>query len=273
MNSHVHNKPAMNKRLFPALRGLVSILVERETIPRVHDEDDMRCLRFSNGVMQSAMRLADPYALDLGYTRAMMGFLLLNPAPHHVLVVGLGGGSLPKFCHRELPDTCITALEINPDVIALRDRFLIPPDDARFRVIQADAGEYLARNEVEADVILLDGYDDDGLPEGLCSTAFYSHCRRALGTGGVLVANLWGGEPNRAVYLGRLREVFEDRVWWCRPHESSSLVVLAVADPEFSPHWTKLSEAALSLDRRYRLDLLPMVNDWRRRPDPDHDGG
>ena len=62
----------------------------------------------------------------VSYTRAMMAFLLFNPEPRHVLMIGLGGGSLAKYCHRKLPATRITVLELDHDVIALRAKFGIP---------------------------------------------------------------------------------------------------------------------------------------------------
>lgn len=259
----------MTKRILPALRDLVKILVDRPVTPRVHDEDDTRCLRFNDGVVQSTMRKDDPFALDLGYTRAMMGFLLINPAPRHILIVGLGGGSLPKYCYREFPHARITTLEINPEVIALRDQFLIPPDDERFRIVQADGSEYLARDDLQTDVILLDGYDAAGLPEGLSSEAFYSHCRQALGAEGILVANIWGGEPDRTLYIDRLNSVFNGRVWWSKPRDSSGLIVYAVKNENFYPQWSRLMASARALDARYRLELVHVVNDMRARPDPD----
>src|SRR5690606_15673673 len=91
-----------------------------------------------SAAVQSSMSLLNPYALEFEYTRLMMGFLLFDPDPAHMLMIGLGGGSLPKFCHRYLPQTSIDVVEIDPDVIALRDAFHVPPDDARFRVIAAD---------------------------------------------------------------------------------------------------------------------------------------
>jgi hypothetical protein len=39
------------------------------------------------------MRLKEPYALDLEYTRAMMGFLLFRREPSDIALIGLGGGS------------------------------------------------------------------------------------------------------------------------------------------------------------------------------------
>jgi spermidine synthase len=259
----------MAKRSLHSLRQLVRILVDSPDTPRVDDAGGVRSLRFGNGVVQSAMRLAEPFELDLSYTRAMMGFLLFNPAPSDILVVGLGGGSLSKYCHRQFPQARITTLDIDPEVIALRDRFLVPPDDERFRVVQADACGYLARGDIETDVILLDGYDAAGLPECLCSESFYSDCRTALGAQGVLVVNLWGGEPRRMLFVDRLRAVFEGRVWWSRPRDSGSLIVFAAKSAHYYPHWSRLAATAQSLDARYRLDLLQVVKDMRRRPDPE----
>jgi spermidine synthase len=68
----------------------------------------------------------------------MMAFLLFNPRPRRILILGLGGGSLAKFCYRHLPSATITAVEIDPHVMALREEFRVPADDERFRVLQGD---------------------------------------------------------------------------------------------------------------------------------------
>jgi spermidine synthase len=262
----------MTERLLPNLRGFVRLLADGEDRPRVDEHAGIRCLRFNDGVVQSSMRVDDPCALDLGYTRAMMGFLLFNSTPAHILMVGLGGGSLQKFCHRALPLARLTTLEIDPAVIALRDRFLIPADSERFQVILADAGAWLANDNndnTRADVILVDGYSAHGLPENLCSPAFYDDCRHALSARGVLVCNLWGDAPARAAYIERLKTTFDGRVWWSRARDSHGLIVFAVNDANFYPRWAQLLSQARTLDGRYRLDLAAVVSDLRNRPDPD----
>lgn len=259
----------MAKRILPALRDFVKILVDRPILPSVHDEEDVRCLRFNSGVVQSTMRVSAPFELDLSYTRTMMGFLLFNSEPQHILIVGLGGGSLSKYCYREFPQTRITSVEINADVIALRDEFLIPADNERFQIVQADACEYLTRNDVQADIILLDGYDAEGLPNCLCSESFYTHCRQALSDQGVLVVNIWGGESNRGMYITRLNAIFDGRVWWSKPPDSQGLIVFAVKDQHFYPHWSQLILRAQGIWDRYQLDLAHVVNHMRERPDPD----
>ena len=80
----------------------------------------------------------------LAYTRKMMAFLMFNSQPRRILQLGLGGGSLAKFCYRYLPDASITVVEIDSDVLALRDEFQVPADDARFRVVQGNGVEYVA---------------------------------------------------------------------------------------------------------------------------------
>jgi len=103
-----------------------------------------------------------PDELELDYTKIMMGFLLLNHRPRHIAMIGLGGGSLAKFCYRNLPDTRITVLEINPHVIALRQEFLVPDDNERFQVIEADGADFVRDADPEFDVLLVDGYDPQG---------------------------------------------------------------------------------------------------------------
>lgn len=100
-----------------------------------------RALCFTRAFIQSGMRFSDPYALQFAYTRKMMGFLLFRHEPREILMLGLGGGSLAKYCHRHLPAARITAVKIDPDVIAFRDQLAVPPNDSRFSVVQRAAAQ------------------------------------------------------------------------------------------------------------------------------------
>ena len=192
----------------PAASAPPASIPDSESRPFVRDVGDRRSLHFSEQVIQSSMSLLNPDALELEYTRMMMGFLLFNPEPDRIVMVGLGGGSLAKFCHRHLPRSQVEALEINPAVIALRGDFMVPPDDERFRVIACDAAEFLGGASDHADVILLDGFGDQGMPDALCSEAFYADCLRALRDDGLLVINFHVNHPLYHEYLARVRESF-----------------------------------------------------------------
>src|SRR5678816_1024850 len=77
-----------------------------------------RRMHFTNGATQSAMLFSDPDALISQYTRKMMAFLLFNPNPRRIVMIGLGGGSLAKFCYRHLSRSQITVVEINEDAVS-----------------------------------------------------------------------------------------------------------------------------------------------------------
>jgi spermidine synthase len=70
--------------------------------PFILDCGSRRFLHLDLNAIQSAMQINDPNRLSLAYTRKMMAFLLFKPAPARILLLGLGGGSLAKFCHQRL---------------------------------------------------------------------------------------------------------------------------------------------------------------------------
>jgi spermidine synthase len=130
-------------------------------------------------------------------------------------MIGLGGGSLVKFCNRHLPSTQVTVVEIDANVIALRAHFQIPPDGADLRVIHGDGARYVAdlSNSAEfPDVLLVDAYDRDGLPRSIAEPEFIEHSRRIIGDGGVFVMNLAAHEADSTLQVERIRKVFGDPV-------------------------------------------------------------
>lgn len=121
---------------------------------------------------------------------------------------GLGGGSLAKYCYRYLPDTKITAIEIDPEVIAVRDQFFMPPESDRFEIVCEDGAEFVRRDTRNSDILLVDGFDKDGQPAQLCALEFYRDCRSRLNPGGIMVVNLCDDQWKHASALSRIRECF-----------------------------------------------------------------
>ncbi len=195
--------------------------------PFIQNAGTRRTLHFTQQEIQSSMSLLNPDALEIEYTRMMMGFVLFKPAPADILMVGLGGGSLPKFCHRYLPGTRVTVVEIDPAVIALRDAFMVPPDGERFQVIEADAARHLAGLTEQADVIFLDGFVAGGIPDPLCSAAFYADCHRALRDDGILVINFHVNHPMHHEYLDRVRASFGSSMFEVVDDDMTNSIVFA----------------------------------------------
>lgn len=193
-------------------------------VPFVHEENGTLSLHFEISAVQSRMHLDAPDEfLAIGYTRTMMGFLLFNAHPRHIAVIGLGGGSMPKYCHRHLPNAQISVAEINPEVIALRDRFYIPGDSFRFKVHCEDGADFAARHTNEFDVLLVDGFDI-GQPQQLCSSQFYDDCYQALSFNGLMVVNLC---DDVETLLDRIRRSFQGQVLMIDGEDGENKLVFA----------------------------------------------
>ena len=200
----------------------------RFEVPFVLQDRGIRSLHFTHGEVQSSMCVPRPDELQVDYTRTMMGFLLLNPRPARITMVGLGGGSLAKFCHRHLPEARMTVVENNPEVIALRREFSIPDDDERLTVLTADGAVHVTTVAPGSiDVLLVDGFDHTGQPPQLCSQAFYDDCFRALAPAGLMVVNLHMDHPEHDLMVRRIAAGFAGNAMEMIAGEKANGIVLA----------------------------------------------
>jgi spermidine synthase len=230
--------------------------------PFIIDFGQTRSLFFTTAAVQSSMRLDDPHALIAAYTRKMMAFLLFLPAPRHVLMIGLGGGSLAKFCYRHLPHTRISVIEINAEVIALRDEFLIPRDDERFEIIHADGATFLAKTPVKPDIILIDAFDELGVSPSLASSHFYRQASSCMTGNGMLVMNLSGLKDRYTAHIESLRGAFAGPIRLVPVDGEDNVLLFAfqqphAADlPDFLQHRARYLERGLGLDFSRYLERL-----------------
>ena len=224
--------------------------------PYVHDTPTCKALHFTISEVQSRMDPQDPFALVLQYTRTMMGFLLLHRAPRQITMVGLGGGSLAKFCHRYLPDARIEVVEINPHVIALRDEFQVPADGERFRVVHGDGARFVRERATPPDVLVVDGFTSDGMPARLCSQRFYDDCHAMLQPGGVMVVNLHYGHRQYDRHVDRIQRSFAGEVLVVDDGGLSNSIVFACKGPVLAKAATGVVRRPKALDRAAAEPLL-----------------
>lgn len=210
-------------------------LIAAHVKPYIQQTLTTKALHFSISELQSRMDVRRPDALDLEYTRLMMGFLLFVPVPARLAMIGLGGGSLAKFCHRHLAGTHIGVVEINPHVIALRDDFKVPADSPRFGVLLGDGAVFVRQEAAPLDVLLVDGFDYDGLPDALSSQRFYDDCAARLAPAGLMVANLHVGHPQYQQQIERIRRSFAGAMRVVDDSDGSNSIVFAGRGPGITP--------------------------------------
>ncbi|NJZ85429.1 spermidine synthase [Ralstonia solanacearum] len=215
------------------------------------------------GVTQGALRLSDPDALDLEYIHQQMAWLLfLEPSAEsdfHVVQLGMGPGSTTRFCHRHLPTARITAVEVNPDVIAMaRSEFALPPDDARLRVLQQDGYDWVMdpSHQGTADVLQVDCYDHVKQGPVLDTLEFYQACRDTLRYPGVMTVNLFGSDESFQLNIERICKAFDYRVVILPEVTGGNTIVLAFNGPPLQASWDALRARAQALQTALKLPAL-----------------
>ncbi len=210
-------------------------------LPEVNfsDYQGVRSLHLGTPWIQGSMRLDEPFAIELEYVQRMMAWLLFveptSVVRRHAMQLGLGAASLTKFCRKPLRMT-VTAVELNPQVlIACRGWFKLPPDDARQRVVLADAQAEI-QNPMwhgTVDALQVDLYDHDAAAPVLDSEAFYADCRRLLTEDGSMTVNLFGRASSYDQSLAKMQAAFgAEALWAFKPTREGNTVVLAQRTPQ-----------------------------------------
>ena len=218
----------------------------------VSEERGIRTLHVGGEAIQSSMRLAAPYALELDYTRCMTSFLLFHPRPRRALKIGLGGGSLVKFFWRELPWLRTRVVELDERVVAVaRGQFHLPPDDARLRVEIGDGAEAL---EPECcDLLAVDAFADEHPPAALVSQAFFDAAWLALEQPGAMVMNFMDDDPKLDERLQRIERAFGGMVLALPALHDPNVIVIALKGAPRAIGWDALLGRAHALQKRYGI--------------------
>ena len=221
-----------------------------------------RCLHFSKSRgIQSSMILAKPDELDLQYSKTMVAALAFHPAPQEVLLIGLGGASLPKFIQKHFPNTRIDIVEIDPEVVQACQSWFEFKGTPNTRVIVMDGRMYLKRSAKQYDVILLDAYATDRIPFHLTTVEFIQLVKSRLKAGGLVASNLWEHSTNRFYFaeLKTFQRTFP-QTYLCRSGDSGNIIVFGslVPEPLSKEEWTKRAAAA-SAGKDFGFDLADLV--------------
>jgi spermidine synthase len=189
-----------------AILGIVSaedkVLYDKasryNTIRVVDDGQGLRTLQFrKHGARQSVVKVGDPDHIELCYARAMPIGLAFVDRPKQILIVGLGGGTIPCFLHKHYPETVIDVVDIDPDVVHVAKRFFGFREDATMHAHVADGRRFIERCQDRYDIIFLDAFDADSIPYSLATREFLLAVREALTSRGIVVANVWSSSSNR----------------------------------------------------------------------------
>jgi spermidine synthase len=194
------------------------------------DAKGLRTLEFErNAGRHTIMKPGDPAHLEFEYARiALIALALARNPPERVLVVGLGGGTLPQFLRMAYPDARIDVAEIDPAVVRVAEDYFNLRQDERLRVHVGDGRAFVESAAPGSyDIIILDAYGVGTVPRHLTTVEFLRAARTALRPDGVAVSNIWGPNIN-ALYRDMLsthRAAFDALQIVYTPNDGNVLVL------------------------------------------------
>ena len=231
------------------------------TVVVTEDDQGMRTLLFDGGVRQSVVKVGDPDHLELPYARALMSGLALSPEPKRVLVVGLGGGTIPSLLHKHYPKTQIDVVDIDPVVVEVAKQFFGFREDATLKAYAQDGRQFIEERLNVYDVVFLDAFGSEDIPYHLATREFLEAVRRAITAQGVVLGNVWGRDLN-PLYDSMVRtyqEVFDELyILDVRGAENKILIALPqrlrLAREEFGRR-----AGVISKHKQFRFDMAELV--------------
>jgi len=214
-------------------------MARKETVPfpevNFSEEGPIRHLHLGSVWIQGSMFVDEPYKLVHEYIQRMMAWLLfVDPdtvGKRQALQLGLGAGSLTKYCAKELRMKNTTAIELNPQVLhACRGWFKLPADTARLQVVLGDAAQEIRQPQWQGtvDALQVDLYDEEAAAPVLDSAEFYSDCRNTLTEEGCMTVNLFGRSSSFDSSVNKIAAAFgRDAIWTFKATREGNTVVLA----------------------------------------------
>jgi spermidine synthase len=238
----------------------------------IAEHDGLRTLHLGETPwVQGAMLVREPRTIVLEYVQRMMAWMLWRESAElargHAVQLGLGAGAITRYCHQVLRMDRVTAVELNPAVIAAcRHGFRLPADDARLTVLECDAESWVNDDAhlQTAQVLNVDLYDHEAAAPVLDSERFYAACRGVLAHGGVMSVNLFGRASSFDKSIANIAAAFgRDQVWSLRPTREGNTVVVATRGV-LVPGREVLSARAANIERRHGL----LASKWLRMVRP-----
>jgi spermidine synthase len=252
----------------PALREPRIVHSEKSPYATVFvvDEGHMRSLFFDSidGDLQSIIDLKDPRAVPMDYLRVATAGLAFTKGRERALMIGLGGGAFATVLRRHVPKMRVDAVEIDPVVVSVAREYFGVTKDVNITV--DDGAHFIATSADAYDVILIDAYSGDGIPEHLTTRAFFETVRARLTPAGVAVANIAiHKEGEEAPLIKTIASVFKGCTM-LKGKEKGNIVVVAQQHDAPMRHEIRRSFADLTVELDLPFYVPKAVSETTRCP-------
>lgn len=133
------------------------------------------------------------YSFEDLYDNFFEAFRIIDLDKYHiknVLVLGLGLGSIPTMLEKNFEKKYhYTTVEIDESVIYLASKYALPKLESKIETICADAFAFVIQCEEQFDLVCMDVFLDDIVPEAFEDKVFLEKLKQLIAPNGILLFN------------------------------------------------------------------------------------
>lgn len=159
----------------------------------MYDSKGHRCMSFLEppaSIIQSCMSLSNKKAVLFDYAQIFLSTLFIKEDPRKILVIGLGGATVQKALNILTPNAKIHTVEINPDIPPVVEKYFNYQFNHTNKIFIEDGVQYVKNSPPNRyDLVLIDAFSIDYIPEGFLTHEFMNNVKRILTANGVVAMN------------------------------------------------------------------------------------
>jgi len=175
------------------------------------EKDNNRILRFkcsdkdNSNLDQSGISLSEPYFHVFDYTfLSMYSFIFVNN-PSKILIIGLGGGVMPKEISRYFPKVEIDIIEIDEEMPQIASKYFNFNPSQYTKIHIGDAYNVIQSLDTKYDIIIVDAFDNNYIPKNIQKMVFIKNIHFSLKDNGVVA---WNTFPLDNTYKDHINNIF-----------------------------------------------------------------
>jgi spermidine synthase len=227
----------------------------------ITDKDGIRTLHLGPEAREAetSISLANPEAPIFEYPGLFFLGLALTPKNKNILMLGLGGGYIPKLFQKYLTDHRLTVIEVDPLIAELAETYFGFTPANNVELVLGDGFEFVARAENGSyDQIWLDAFNGNYIPAHMCTKDFLAMVKLKLADGGLAIQNLhqtaW---LSFKVQLGETTEVFNQAPLLFAGVRSANTVSMSLNSD--TPKWPLNAKGLAAKIKAFRTHVGPYV--------------
>lgn len=218
-------------------------------------------LRSGDGAFQSVIDLQYPHHLALRNLEYLMAVLLFIPRPERILMLGTAAGSLLHFLRHHYPETEITAVDIDVELIEqLLEMEILPSAQSGLSYVYGDAAHFISHCDENYDLILIDVFSGAQSPAWLLEKNATNNLFRLLTKRGALAYNLLiDSDHDFKRFYRELRLVFDEQTLCMPVHGLENTIAYGFHCPRPALEMTQNMQQAMALSEQLEVDFMRVL--------------